>query len=66
VTRFHLAVPVNAQDHNLGPSHAAVRHAQQHSGGPWRAIAAAALLLATAAVSLVLVRTLRSAASRRA
>jgi len=24
VTRFQLAVPVNAQDHNLGPSHAAV------------------------------------------
>jgi tellurite resistance protein len=47
-------------------AYAAVRHAQQHSGGPWRAIAAAALLLATAAVSLVLVRTLRSAASRRA
>ena len=24
MTRFELAVPVNAQDHNLGPSHAAV------------------------------------------
>jgi tellurite resistance protein len=46
-------------------AYAAVRHAQQHAGGPWRAIAAAALLLATFSVALVLARTLRSAASRR-
>jgi len=47
-------------------AYAAVRHAQRHPDGPWRAIAAFALLLATFAVALVLARTLRSAASRRA
>ena len=49
-------------------AYAAVHFAQTHPGGPWRAIAGAALLAATFFVSLVLVRSLaailRSAASR--
>jgi tellurite resistance protein len=45
-------------------AYAAARHAFQHPDGPWRAVAAAALSLATLAVSVVLLRTLRSAASR--
>jgi tellurite resistance protein len=51
-------------------AYAAVHFAQSHPGGPWRAIAGAALLLATFFVSLVLARNLaaivRSAASRAA
>lgn len=51
-------------------AYAAVHFAQAHPGGPWSAIAGAALLLATFFVSLVLVRSLaailRSAASRAA
>ena len=46
-------------------AYAAARYAQGHPGGPWRAIAGAALLLATFSVLTVLWRTLRSAASRR-
>jgi tellurite resistance protein len=37
---------------------AAVRYAQQHAGPEWRGVAAAAVLLATAFVVMVLVRTL--------
>jgi tellurite resistance protein len=44
---------------------AAVRYAQLNAEPVWRAIAAAALLLATLAVIVVLARTLRSAASRQ-
>ena len=47
-------------------AYAATRYAQDHPGGPWRAVAACALLLATLAVAVVLARTLRSAASRAA
>jgi tellurite resistance protein len=54
-------------------AYAAVRYAQQHPSGPWKAIAGAALLVATLFVVLVLVRNLnflfatpRSAASRAA
>jgi tellurite resistance protein len=47
-------------------AYAAVRYAQDHPSPLWRAIAAAALALATFFVALVLVRTLRSAASPRA
>jgi len=46
-------------------AYAAARHAQDHPGAVWRAVAAATLALATAFVALVLWRTLRSAASRR-
>jgi tellurite resistance protein len=46
-------------------AYAAARYAQDHPGGPWRAIAGAALLLATLSVLTVLWRTARSAASRR-
>jgi tellurite resistance protein len=46
-------------------AYAAARHAQDHPGALWRAVAAATLALATACVALVLWRTLRSAASRR-
>lgn len=46
-------------------AYAAARHAQDHPGAVWRALAAATLALATAFVALVLWRTLRSAASRR-
>jgi tellurite resistance protein len=46
-------------------AYAAVRYAQQHPAPVWRALAAAALLLAAFSVLLVLWRTLRSAASRR-
>ena len=47
-------------------AYAAVRYAQDHPGQPWRAVAAAALALATLFVALVLWRTLRSVASRLA
>jgi tellurite resistance protein len=47
-------------------AYAAVRYAQQHPAPVWRALAAAALLLAAFFVLLVLWRTLRSAASRPA
>jgi tellurite resistance protein len=47
-------------------AYAGVRYAQDHPSPLWRAIAAAALALATFFVALVLVRTLHSAASRRA
>ena len=47
-------------------AYAAVRYAQEHPAPLWKGIAAATLLLATLAVLLVLLRTLRSAASRRA
>jgi len=47
-------------------AYAAARHAQDHPAPLWRALCAATLLLATFFVSLVLVRTLHSAASRRA
>jgi tellurite resistance protein len=46
-------------------AYAAARHAQDHPGAVWRAVAAATLALATAFVALVLWRTVRSAASRR-
>ena len=46
-------------------AYAAVRYAQQHPAPVWKALAAAALLLAAFFVLLVLWRTLRSAASRR-
>jgi tellurite resistance protein len=46
-------------------AYAAARYAQDHPGGPWRAIAGAALLLATLSVLTVLWRTARSAASPR-
>lgn len=46
-------------------AYAAARHAQDHPGAVWRAVAAATLALATAFVALVLWRTARSAASRR-
>ena len=46
-------------------AYAAVRYAQAHPSGPWKALAAVSLALATLAVLLVLGRTLRSAASRR-
>jgi tellurite resistance protein len=42
-------------------AYAAVRYAQEHDGGPWRAIAGVALALATVVVALVLVRTLAGA-----
>jgi tellurite resistance protein len=45
-------------------AYAAARYAQEHPGALWRQVAAAALLLATLAVAIVLARTLRSAASR--
>ena len=45
-------------------AYAAARYAQDHPAPLWRGLCAATLLLATFAVSLVLVRTLRSAASR--
>jgi tellurite resistance protein len=45
---------------------AAARHAQDHPTPLWRGVCAATLLLATLCVLLVLWRTLRSAASRRA
>lgn len=47
-------------------AYAAARFAQDHPTPLWRGVCAATLLLATAAVVLVLSRTLRSAASRRA
>jgi tellurite resistance protein len=47
-------------------AYAAARYAQDHPSPLSRAICAATLLLATFFVALVLVRTLRSAASRRA
>ena len=48
-------------------AYAAARHAQAHpEEGVWRALAGVTLALATLVVSVVLVRTLRSAASRRA
>jgi tellurite resistance protein len=47
-------------------AYAAARYAQDHPAPLWRALCAATLLLATFFVALVLVRTLRSAASRRA
>jgi tellurite resistance protein len=45
-------------------AYAATRYAQDHPAPLWRALCAATLLLATFFVALVLVRTLRSAASR--
>ena len=45
-------------------AYAAARYAQDHPSPPWRGVAGATLLLATAFVALVLWRTLRSAASR--
>ena len=47
-------------------AYAAARYAQDHPSPLWRGVCAATLLLATAFVLLVLGRTLRSAASRRA
>ena len=47
-------------------AYAAARYAQDHPGPLWRGVCAATLLLATAAVLTVLLRTLRSAASPRA
>jgi tellurite resistance protein len=47
-------------------AYAASRYAQDHPTAPWRALCGATLLLATFAVALVLVRTLHSAALRRA
>jgi tellurite resistance protein len=47
-------------------AYAAARYAQDHPAPLWRALCAATLALATFCVALVLVRTLRSAASRRA
>lgn len=47
-------------------AYAAVRYAQEHPSALWKSIAGAALALATLFVALVLWRTLRSAASRRA
>jgi tellurite resistance protein len=47
-------------------AYAATRYAQDHPAPLWRALCAATLLLATFSVALVLVRTLRSAASRQA
>ncbi len=46
-------------------AYAAARYAQDHPSPLWRGVCAATLLLATAAVLIVLLRTLRSAASRR-
>ena len=46
-------------------AYAATRYAQDHPTPLWRALCGATLLLATLFVALVLVRTLRSAASRR-
>jgi tellurite resistance protein len=46
-------------------AYAAARYAQDHPSALWRAVAGAALLLATLCVVMVLWRTLRSAASRR-
>ena len=47
-------------------AYAATRYAQDHPAPLWRALCAATLLLAACSVALVLVRTLRSAASRAA
>jgi tellurite resistance protein len=47
-------------------AYAAARYAQDHPSPLWRALCAATLLLATFFVALVLLRTLRNAASRRA
>jgi tellurite resistance protein len=47
-------------------AYASIRYAQEHEGGPWRAIAGVTLALATAVVVLVLLRTVHSVASRRA
>jgi len=47
-------------------AYAAARYAQDHPAPLWRGVCAATLLLATFFVALVLWRTLRSAASRRA
>ena len=47
-------------------AYAAARYAQDHPQPLWRGVCAATLLLATLAVLIVLWRTLRSAASRRA
>ena len=47
-------------------AYAAARYAQDHPSTLWRGVCAATLALATAAVLLVLLRTLRSAASLRA
>jgi tellurite resistance protein len=47
-------------------AYAAARYAQDHPAPLWRGVCAATLLLATAAVLTVLLRTLRSAASRPA
>ncbi len=46
-------------------AYAATRYAQDHPAPLWRALCATTLLLATFFVALVLVRTLRNAASRR-
>ena len=47
-------------------AYAAARYAQDHPGPLWKTVAAVALLAASVAVVVVLLRTLRSAASRRA
>ena len=47
-------------------AYAAARYAQDHPTPLWRALCALTLALATLFVALVLVRTLHSAASRRA
>jgi tellurite resistance protein len=47
-------------------AYAAARYAQDHPSTLWRGVCAATLALATAFVLIVLFRTLRSAASRRA
>jgi tellurite resistance protein len=47
-------------------AYAAARYAQDHPSTLWKAVCAATLALATLFVALVLVRTLHSAASRRA
>jgi len=46
-------------------AYAAARYAQDHPSPLWQGVAAATLLVATLFVALVLLRTLRSAASRR-
>jgi len=46
-------------------AYAATRFAQEHSGGPWRGIAALTFLLATLVVAMVLVRTLAYLFSKR-
>ena len=46
-------------------AYSAARYAQDHPSPLWRGVCAATLLLAMAAVLIVLLRTLRNAASQR-